>query len=54
MINAKPSISQWPSLVVIAVIFVTDLASYAMLDNALGVLATAQINSQARSLMETM
>lgn len=51
---ASRPLSQWLALVVIAVIFVTGLASYALLDNALGVLATAQINSQARSLMETM
>jgi HAMP domain-containing protein len=39
---------------VIAVIFVSGLVSYALLDNLLGSIATAQINDRSRSLMQTM
>ena len=47
-------LSQWLALLVVAVIFLTSLASFFLIDNLLGSLATADINTRARGLMETM
>lgn len=47
-------LSQWLALLVAVVIFVTGLASYFLIDNLLGSIATARINNRARGLMETM
>ena len=47
-------LSQWLALLVVAVISLTGLTSYVLLDRLLGNVATARINNQARALMETM
>lgn len=47
-------LSQWLALLVVAVISVTGLTSYLLVDHLLGNIADERINNQARALMETM